>query len=288
MIRLIVNPIAGNGKAKIVGELADDYLVKKQIEHSVVYTRYAGHATELARQAVEEGVQSVVAIGGDGTVSETAAGMVGSRVPLGILSAGTGNDFIKALGLPGRWQAALEFILTHCARPVDAGMMNETFFLNVCGMGFDVMVLDYALHAKKYVRGIWPYLYGVIRAVKNYQPALMHIEIGQECVLDGKYMICSIANGRFIGGGIPIAPVADVSDGEFDLVVVDAVSRWKIPFYLPGLLSGKLLKYKIAHHYRTKTCVLSAPGMRLNIDGEILPVEHTSFTCQKDALYIYW
>lgn len=288
MIHLIVNPVAGNGRAKIVGEQAGAYLAEKQLQYSLLYTEHPGHATELARAAAEQGVESVIAVGGDGTVSETAAGLMHTQTAMGVLSAGTGNDFIKALGTPKKWQDTLDFILTHPSRPIDTGTMNDSFFINVCGTGFDVMVLDYAVQATKFCRGIWPYLYGVLRAIKNFKPISMHIEIDDETVLDGKYLLCSIANGKFIGGGIPIAPVADVADGLFDIVVVDAVPRWKIPFYLPGLLSGKLLHYKVAKHYRASKCVLASKGMRLNVDGEILPVESTFFTCQRDALKIYW
>jgi len=288
MIQLIVNPVAGNGTAKTIGALAHEYLEQRGIEHEVRHTEYSGHATELAKDAADRGLQTVIAVGGDGTVSETGAGLMYSTCALGILAAGTGNDFLKALGLPSKWQPALELILSTAPRPVDTGIINDRFFLNVCGMGFDVMALDHTLSAKKYMKGMLPYLYGVIRAIKNFKPAPMHIEIGDEVKLDGRYMVCSVANGRFIGGGIPIAPVADVADGLFDIIVVDAVPRWKIPFYLPGLLTGKLINYKITHHYRSGGVLLNSHGMRLNLDGEVLPMEQCQFTCQKDALQVHW
>lgn len=288
MIQLLVNPVAGNGEAKTVGALAHEYLLERHVEHEVLHTQYCGHATELAKAAAARGVETVIAVGGDGTVSETGSGLMHTGCALGVLAAGTGNDFVKALGLPRKWQPALDFILSHPPRAVDTGTINDRSFLNVCGTGFDVAVLDYALTAKKYMKGMLPYLYGVLRAIKNFKPALMHIEIGEELQLDGRFMICSIANGKFVGGGIPIAPVADVADGLFDIIVVDAVPRWKIPFYLPGLLSGKLMNYKIAHHYRAQKALLSSPGMRLNLDGEILPFEETRFFCERDALRVHW
>lgn len=288
MLELIVNPVAGNGRARQVGEQAAEHLRGRGAEFTVRLTEYPGHATLLAREAAARGVDTVVALGGDGTVTETAAGLRHTRTALGIAPAGTGNDFIKAVGTPRSWRDALDFILEHPARPVNTGMMNDRFFLNVCGAGFDVMVLDYALNAKKHVSGIWPYLYGVVRAVKTFKPFDMHIEIGDETTLDGKYLICSIANGRYIGGGIPIAPLADVTDGVFDVMVVDAVPRWKIPFYLPSLMMGTLHKHPIAHRYLVPRCALSSPHMRLNLDGEILPIEDTRFVCETDALLLHW
>ena len=290
MIELIVNPVAGNGRARQTGEQAAAYLRERDVEFVTKLTNHPGHATDLARDAAGRGVDTVIALGGDGTVTETAQGLRHTATALGIAPAGTGNDFIKSVGTPKNWKDALDFILTHPARPVNTGVMNDRFFMNVCGAGFDVMVLDYALDAKKRLSGIWPYLYGVIRAIKTFKPFQMHIEVDENTVLDGKYMICSIGNGRYryIGGGIPIAPLADVTDGVFDVFVVDAVPRWKIPFYLPSLMMGKLYKHKIAHRYLSPACALASPGMRLNLDGEILPIEDTRFTCETDALLLHW
>lgn len=288
MIELIVNPVAGNGLARQIGQAAEQYLTQKNIPHHVCLTEYPGHATELARAAAERGVDTVIALGGDGTVCETAAGLAHTKTALGIAPAGTGNDFIKSIHTPKRWKEALDFILSHPARPVNTGMVNDRFFMNVCGGGFDVMTLTYALEAKKHSRGIWPYLYGVIRAIKTFTPFAMHVEIGDSQVLDGNFMICSIANGRYIGGGIPIAKMADITDGLLDIITVDAVPRWRIPFYLPALMMGTLHKCKIAHHYMAKTCVLSSPGMMLNLDGEILPIESSRYVCETDALLLHW
>lgn len=288
MIELIVNPVAGNGRAKASGEQAAAYLREKGIDFVVRLTNHPGHATELAYDAAQRGVDTVIALGGDGTVSETAQGLKHTRTALGIAPAGTGNDFVKVIGTPTALTSALDFIIDHPARPINTGTMNDRFFMNVCGAGIDVMVLDYAEDAKKYASGIWPYLYGVIRAVKNFHPFKMHIEVDENTILDGDFMICSIANGRYIGGGIPIAPNADVTDGVFDILVVDAVPRWKIPYYFAALMAGKLHKHKIAHCYRTSKCLLASPGMRLNLDGEILPIDNTRFTCETDALQLHW
>ncbi|MEG0639554.1 MAG: diacylglycerol kinase family lipid kinase [Clostridia bacterium] len=288
MIELIINPVAGNGRAKQIGEQAAAYLTEREVDFITKFTDHPHHATELARDAAARSVDTVIALGGDGTVTETAQGLCHTQTALGIAPAGTGNDFIKAIGTPKDWKEALDFILSHPARPVDTGVMNNTFFLNVCGAGFDVMVLDFALEAKKHVSGIWPYLYGVIRAIKAFKPFPMHVEVDDQTVLDGDFMICSIANGRYIGGGIPIAPLADVKDGVFDLIAVDSVPRWKIPFYLPALMMGTLYKHKVSHRYLTSKCALSSPGMRLNLDGEILPIEDTHFVCETDALLLHW
>lgn len=216
VIELVINPVAGKGRALRIGEEAAALLKSHGIDFAKHLTDHPRHATELAREAAGRGAETVIAFGGDGTLTETAAGLRHTRTALGVVPAGTGNDFIKTIGTPREWREALEFILTHPARPVNSGMMNDRFFLNVGGAGFDVMVLDFANAARKRLSGIGSYLYGVLRAISSFRPIPMHVEIGGDVVLDGHYMICSVGNGRFIGGGIPITPKADVTDGLFD------------------------------------------------------------------------
>ena len=288
MMELVINPVAGKGRALRVGEEAAAVLEARGIAFQKHLTDHPHHATELASQAAQRGADTVIAFGGDGTLTETAAGLRHTRTALGVVPAGTGNDFIKTIGTPRDWREALEFILTHPARPVNSGMMNDRFFLNVGGAGFDVMVLDFANAARERLSGIWSYLYGVLLAIAAFRPIPMHVEIGDDVVLDGHYMICSVGNGRFIGGGIPITPKADVTDGLFDIQVVDAVARWRIPFYLPSLMMGTLFKHRKAHCYRAARCSVSSPGMRMQLDGEIVSVEHTRFVCESDALLLHW
>lgn len=288
MIELIVNPAAGGGRAVETAKLVVEKLKGLGIEHLLHVTDHPEHATEIAKEAIARGTKTVIAFGGDGTVHETAAGLRGSQTALGIIPCGTGNDFIKTAGIPKKWEDALEHILTHPARPVNSGMMNDRFFLNECGTGFDVLTLDYANKAKKYVRGLAPYLYGLLRAIFTFKPYDMHVEIGDDVVLDGKYLVCAVGNGRYIGGGIPITPHAELTDGVFDIVVVDAVPRWVIPFYLPSLMMGTLHKKKPAHCYRANKCTLRCKGMRLNMDGEILPLTEAHIVCEENALLLHW
>ena len=288
MIAIIVNPAAGNGRSMDTCQAVCKRLEERGVAYELLETNHPTHATQLAREAAGRGAETVIAIGGDGTITETAAGLHGTKTALGIIPSGTGNDFIKTAGIPADWEAALELILTKPARPVDTGAINDRFFINVCGTGFDVMTLDFAEKAKKFVHGLLPYLYGVLRAIIAFKPVQMHIEIGDDIVMDGKYMIFSIANGRYFGGGIPIAPLSAVTDGKLDVLVVDAVPRWKLPAYLVPLMMGRLYKCKIAHRYLTDRCRITCPGMRMQLDGEIIPMEEAVFACASDQLYLHW
>lgn len=289
MIEIIVNPTAGNGRSLEIGEAVSEKLKALGKDFVVHKPEQPEDATKFAKEAAQRGAETVIAIGGDGTIHKTASGLCGTQTALSIIPAGTGNDFIKSAGIPQKWEEALDFLLSHPARPVDVGMVNDGFFMNECGTGFDVLTLDYAAEAKKRFRGLVPYMYGLLRAILTYRPVDMHLEIGDDVVLDGKYLVCAIANGSFIGGGMPIAPGADLCDGLLDILVVKAVPNWVIPFYLPSLMMGTLhTKKRVARRYLASHCTLKCDNMRLNLDGEVVSMKEARFVCQPGALLMHW
>jgi len=285
-VDFILNPVAGNGFALQTMEILKAEAQKRDLEFHIHQTEHPGHGTELAKRLTKEpGVELVVAVGGDGTCNEVAAGMVGSEMPMGIIPAGTGNDFIKSAGIPQDPMQAFEFLLSHAPRPVDTGKVNDQFFLNVGGTGFDVTVLEYAEEEKKKHRGLTPYLLGLIKAISHYQPVDLILREGER-EERGKFLICSIANGQYFGGGIPICPVADIADGLLDLVLIKNVPRSAIPRYLPGLMMKKALTYKITTHRRVEEITLIGEGLRINTDGEVQPMNQVTFRVVPHSLLL--
>lgn len=288
MLTFIVNPVAGNGYALKIEPQLQEEMARRKLACRFFHTNAPGHATELARLAAQdEGCTGVVAVGGDGTSFEVACGLMNTGVPMGIIPAGTGNDFIKTVGIPGKPLDALAFLLAHPARPVDVGGLNDRLFLNVCGTGFDVTVLDYTIAAKKYVRGILPYLVGLIRGIVHYRPVYVRFDTDGHTE-EREVLICSVANGRFFGGGIPICPEAAASDGMLDLVVVEHKPRWLLPFLVPSLLMGRVLKFPFTTHKRCKSIDLYSKNMRLNVDGEVFNFEEAHFSILQGALTLFW
>lgn len=288
MLIFIVNPTAGNGYAAKAAEEIRQVLESRSIEHEMWMTERTGHAAELARKAAcMEACTGIISVGGDGTAFDLIGELGDCDKPVGFIPAGTGNDFVKTIGIPRKPLEALEFILTHEPRPVDIGACNGRYFLNVSGVGFDVTVLDQTAAVKKYMRGLMPYLIGLLRTIGCFQPVKVQYEMdgqaGEQSVL-----ILSIANGRFIGGGIPICPSAQVDDGMFDVILVDSVPRWKTPFYLPGLMMGRIEKFGITRHVRCKRIKLHSPGMRLQIDGEIFTMDDADFQLLPGHKLLYW
>lgn len=287
MITFIVNPAAGNGISLKAESMITEQMVKHpEYAYCIKRTEHPGHATTLAVEAVHSGAEAVIAVGGDGTCFEVSCGLMGSTTPLGIIPAGTGNDFIKSAGIPAKPEDALRHILTHKPQAVDVCQLNRRLFLNVCGAGFDVTVLDYTLEAKKHFRGIVPYLIGLIKGIFHYHP--LHVRV----TVDGKVeerdtLICAVANGRFIGGGIPICPVADITDGKLNMVMVEHKPRWMIPFYLPALMMGRVLNFRITKHLLCERVEIDSPGMRLQADGEIMTMDRADVSILKKQLMLF-
>ena len=284
----IVNETAGKGYAAQIEKLICEKLDAQKIPYQVLKTRSAGHGTVLARNAAADPeCKAILSVGGDGTAFEVAVGLMNTGMPMGIIPAGSGNDFIKSLGTSKDPMEALDFILTHEPRPVDTARLNGMYFLNVSGLGFDVEVLEQTARLGSKLRGMLPYLVGVIKTIFSYQPLHVSYEV------DGRteekdVLLLSIANGQYIGGGIHICPAAVVDDGYLDLVVVDKVPRWRVPFYLPGLLRGTILKFSMTHHQRCKRVTVSGKKLKIQLDGEIYQMDHAEISVCEGALNLYW
>lgn len=282
----IVNPAAGSGFALTAMQKLETVLREKNIEYRIYRTERPGHGTEIASElSSDKDVLAVVSVGGDGTAGEVAAGLTGTGKPMGIIPAGTGNDFIKSVNIPNDPDKAMEILLTGKQDRIDTGVVNDHFFLNVCGTGFDVTVLDYAEAEKKKHRGLTPYLLGLIKAIFHYRSVRLNLIADGEKE-EGQFLVCSVANGRFIGGGIPICPKADIGDGLLDLVLIRDVHRWQIPFYLPGLMLSRDLKFRITRHRRVSEVIVEGKELRINIDGDIISMSRADFRIHPGSLIL--
>ena len=298
MITLIVNPDAGNGRSKKVANCAAEILRAKNLPFRIWKAKEYGSAKALAEKAAAEyrkdakEPEFLIAVGGDGTFLEIVRGVLGSDIPVATLPAGTGNDFLKSLGVPLNPEEALEHILSSEVRKIDLGRINDKLFANECGAGFDVTVLDYANKVKKYVRGLTPYLWGVISAIFKHKNQKMSIVADGKEVYRGNCLVFSVANGKFIGGGIPISPTADPTSGKLELIVLSACSRLRMCSYLPGLLGGKILKFKdtVVHLRANRVAVKplnKGEKLRVNIDGEIRNMKECEFSIYPSILPIH-
>ena len=286
-LQLICNPAAGNGLALETAGIIEEKLKERGIPYTMMKTERAGHATVLAAAAALKGYETVAAIGGDGTLLEVAAGLCNSRTALGVIPAGTGNDFVKTAGIPKDPLAALDLILNTPPLPTDTVRINNRIFLNETGTGFDVMVLDFAEKAKKRVQGLWPYLYGVIRTIFRFRSVRLTLSVDGGTPEDRELLVLAAGNGRYIGGGIPIAPDAVLDDGLLDVVLINRMNKLRMLRALGGLMKGKVLTFRETQFLRARKLSLRGEGLRINIDGEIISADWADIEVQPKSLLVY-
>ncbi len=267
----ILNPVAGAGKAGDCFARARAELDRAGAVYRVSETRYASHATELARQAAEEGCPCVVSVGGDGTAREVAIGLLHTDVVMGILPFGTGNDFSQAIHIPSDPVRAVQTLLAGRVKEVDTATANGIPYLNFSGFGFDVDVVIHTEHFKKKLRGMLPYMLGVMKALLTLK--LRPITVTwPEGHLETRAMLITASNGTHLGGGMHSVPLADVSDGLLDVCIIHDLNRLTVLPQLPRYIKGKHVgNTKYFTYFKTpRLTVETQAASRLDLDGELL------------------
>ena len=285
MLYLIVNETAGNGNGAAVFTRVRELLEERKIPFHFSRTEAPGHATVLAAQAVEAGETEIVCIGGDGTISGVVNGLAGHFVTMYFVPCGTGNDFVRVLDLPKDPVEALKVQLSGKLRRIDVGKLNDRYFLNVSGSGFDVEVLRQAARFKYLGHGILPYLAGIFAALKHFKP------LPVEITLDGKtekkdVTIFSVGNGCWIGGGMKAVPHAEPDDGLFNVVIADKFSRGKILKMLSKFIPGKHTTLPGIREFQCTEITFRCPGMVLDVDGELIPMDEARYEILPGALAV--
>lgn len=286
---VIVNPAAGRGRAvRIWTRVSTRVSCFKDLEW--VTTRAPGHARNLARDAVSRGVDRVVAVGGDGTVSEVAGGLAGSQVALGVIPAGTGNDFSHALGLPSAPEPAARVALGRSRRRVDLGHVHNAdqrvSFVNVTGCGFDAEVVR-RTSATLCAGGALLYLGGILRTLRAFRPVPMRL-VADGRSLERLVLGIAVAIGPRYGGGMLIAPHAVVDDGWFDVCLIGDVTPLQLVALLPRLYAGTHGVHRAVELFRCRELtvepVLAASDVGCQADGELLDRLPATFSIQPQGL----
>ena len=222
-IAFIINPISGaketqNAKKKLP-KLIMQTLDMEQWLPNIVFTEYAGHATELAYQYARMGFDAVVAVGGDGTINEVARGLKDTKTALGIIPMGSGNGFARHLNISIRPQKALEMLNHSEPIAVDYGLANGKLFVSTCGTGFDAVVADNFAGSNK--RGFMTYLQNTLKVAWSYQPQTYHI-VGDGLDVTHKAFLITFANANQWGYEALIAPKASLQDGKMDIMLMSS------------------------------------------------------------------
>ena len=277
-VSLFVNPKAGRGRAGRRFQRIKQLFVSGGIAIHVTESRSAGDLEEAVMESVNAGTQRVVVVGGDGSVQEALNGILqaDASASLGIVPAGTGNDFAKACGIPLDWEHATQLLIERLAsraptRAIDVGRMNDRYFANGAGIGFDARVTRVA-NSYRWPIGDLVYLLAILRCLYD-GVATPELEIqSEDDAWRGPVTLVSLSNGPWAGGMFHFAPMADNTDGKLNLLLVKPVSRTRILSLLPKLIQGRHMNEPdIVHKTVHAVTVKAAAAIESHLDGEVQP-----------------
>ncbi len=265
-IVFIVNPVSGAGRQKRIREVVDRYLDKSKYNSKVLFTEARGHASTLARQAVEQGAAVVVAVGGDGTVNEVGQGLVESDTALAIIPTGSGNGLARHLKLPMNFRKAIEIINQGNRQKIDTATLNGSLFVNVAGVGFDAHVARKFEQADK--RGFFSYFSISTAAYRKYKPKKYTISIDGK-VFKRRALMISFANSSQFGNNTTIAPKASLDDGLIDVCILRKLPFWKIILLSPLVFTKKFDKTPFLEIIQGKEVIVKRrKGKYVHLDGD--------------------
>ena len=296
--KVIVNPVAGAYSTRRKWPIISRLLKRIGLSFDFEYTEGIGHAIELARAAASDGYRYLVAVGGDGTVNEVANGILYStgaaRTALGIVSTGTGSDFARSVGIPRDYHSACSTLTSSRRLSIDVGVVEyqskgqtlRRFFVNAAGAGFDAAVVKETERLPKYFGGTIPYLAGLVRTLFSYKNTSVVLNVENE-VETGRVLSVVVANGSYFGGGMYMAPQAELGDSLLDVVVVGDMGKFELLKALPTVYKGTHIYHPKVRVKKTAHITIESPErMLVHADGELLGECPASFWLMPAALSI--
>ena len=266
-IALITNPTAGKGRGaraadKALPRLRDSgYVVRNLVG------RDADEALDLARKCVADGVETLVVVGGDGMVHLALQAVAGTETRLGLIPAGTGNDFARYFDIPRKdTGAATDVVISGKERRVDLARVGSKYFGTVLAAGFDAIVNERA-NEMTWPRGQMRYNVATVAELRTFKPIPYVIELdGEQHRFEA--MTVAVGNGPSFGGGLRITEGAVLDDGLLDIVIFRRMSRLELVRTYPKLFKGTHIHHPDYRHHRAKKITIAAPGITAYADGE--------------------
>lgn len=283
----IVNPRAGRGAGRKVWErISAQRVAGNRLYEAVIPADCAG-VRKVAEEAVKAGMHRVIVVGGDGTVAAVASALAFSDTALGVVPAGTGNDFCRNTGIPRDPSAALEVAVGAQTQRIDVGRAaGGHCFLNVAGMGFDAEVAASARTFPSGLGGTLPYLLGAVATTFRYKPVPVAVTVDDH-QFSGPAMLIAVANGRCYGGGMRIAPQAQQWDGKLDVCIAGSLGRLELLNLLRQVYSGGHMGHPKVIMLRGEQVRVSVTGtVRAHLDGEPLLWDSLTFGVEPRALSV--
>jgi YegS/Rv2252/BmrU family lipid kinase len=271
-ILFVVNPIAGHSQKEEFPDFVKRMLDHEQFNYRIEFTQYAGHGILLGIEAANEGIDMVVAVGGDGTINEVARGLINSETTLGIIPSGSGNGLARHLNIPLNFEGALRLINSGKKSKIDTGIINGQTFVSIAGVGFDALVAD--LFAKDTNRGFLTYFKIVATQYQRYKPEVYTIILDNQTEIKTTALFISLANSNQFGYNTTIAPEAELNDGLLDVCIVEKPNIFDMPLIINLMLLKMIHKSKFVQIFKAKSIEIKRTRNKvINIDGEPIKLE---------------
>jgi YegS/Rv2252/BmrU family lipid kinase len=282
----IVNPVAGKGKTlELVPKIKESF-DKDKIDYDIKITEKRGQGETIAREAAQQGYTHIISVGGDGTAYEVINGIGSGNVVLGILPAGTGNDFVRMTELPKDYDEILKHFKASKTKRIDIGKANNRYFLNYSSVGIDSEIVKETEDIKKYISGPSAYIVGVFKTLIKYKNKEVDI------LIDGKKIrrnieLIAVGNGKYYGGGMKINPSADLEDGLLDICIVNKINKFKFALLFSTVFKGNHTKFEEVEVFKGKEVkILGEDSLLLYADGDMIGNTPAVIEVQKESVEI--
>lgn len=257
-ILVITNPLAGAGKALRLLPKIRQWLPASHHEFSFSTTRSPDEIRSEIRNAPVQGIEALLLIGGDGTVHQALPAIAETRIPFGFLPCGRGNDFARNIGLSTNLRDNCSIPSNPSFHQIDLPRINNIPFVAVAYVGFDAEVNRLANDGRGYFGGTLGYIVCMLKTLKNFRPFEVEITIDDHTWKE-RVMMVTVANGPFYGGGMKIAPDANMNDGVLDICIVKEISKSELLWQFPKVFKG-------THIYHPRIMMKSGRRIRLVSD----------------------
>ncbi|MGG5902229.1 MULTISPECIES: diacylglycerol kinase family protein [Sphingobacterium] len=284
-ILFVINPVSGGKKKTAFNKQVLEVLDLNRFDPTFKVTDHANHAYELAKSAIEEQYDAVIAVGGDGTINEIGSALAGSEVPLGIIPEGSGNGLAYYLGIPMNESAALRRINRFDSVEIDCGKVGDRYFFNMAGIGFDASVSD--KFASETFRGPVGYLRTAINVLSKYKPRKYSLKIDGK-VYEREAFMVSVANSPQYGNNAYIAPNASINDGLLDVCIVHKFPLYILPMMIFHLFNKTADQSEYVEIIPGKEICIEQEGKApVHLDGEPMDLgDKIDIKVQSNALKI--
>lgn len=284
MWALVINPVAGQGKGTTVGTYVAGWLTQRKIPYTLITGPSSTSLADQLGNFLEKSsdCDGVIAVGGDGLLHLVLQKVVPAQVPLALIPAGTGNDFVRTLGWSlDSFDEHLTFVTSTQPTPIDLGLVDGEWFGAILSTGFDSVVNEKA-NTLSWPKGPMKYNAAIAIELPRFKPRHYEIFLDDQSI-STEAMLIAVSNGRSYGGGMLVCPDANISDGLFDVMILRPVSKIEFLRVFPRVFTGTHLSHQAVEVLRSRTVRIESKAVAY-ADGERIGQLPVTAECIRGAL----